>query len=316
MSQKFEFQGLVKQDAAKRQLHGTIYRSDKIDSQGEFMSAAELEKAAHAALAAGVKIDVGHSGEPLAKQHAALVESSVVDDNGTRLWQGIVQLSQQAWDKLVKTGKVAAFSIGGRAPRRAVQKDGKAVNEIHDAVVEFVSLVAKGAIGEPVVAKSDDLNAQILQLISKELAPKIEAMGRDIAILKGQQTGKVTSLRKDELVSEHATRNELRLADLRAHHLAKAGALQAIWEGAQSPGETRVEAEQRLCRELHQLEIEMSALGKSSAVDVTDPNRSAFAQRGGESKVYRAVPSDSGMLPRPNKLTKGEEEIDLSGLRV
>jgi hypothetical protein len=315
MSQKFEFTGLVKADAEKRQLHGTIYRSDKIDSQNEFMTAEELTKAAHVALANGIKVDVGHSGEPLAKQHAALVESSVIDDNGTKLWKGIVQLSEAAWNQLVKTGKVAAFSIGGRAPRRAVQKDGKTVHEIHDAVVEFVSLVAKGAIGEPVVAKSDDI-ATLLRQVSA----KLDAQAAEIAALKATRVGKSSGSTSDDfrkqVLTEHAVRNEAKLGDLRAQHMAKSDALQQVWEGATSPGETRVEAERRLCRELAAIEQEMSALGKSSSVDLTDSKRSAFAFRGGESKVYRAVPSDSGFELRPNKLTKGEEEIDLSNLRV
>jgi Putative phage serine protease XkdF len=305
--EKFSFDVVAKADPVKRQLSGVIYKANVIDTQGEFMTEAELEKAAHAALANGVGIDVQHSGQALAKSHAALVQSVV--KNGA--WSGVVQLSTEAWDQLIKSSKVAAFSIGGTAPRRTVAKDGKNAKEIFDAKIGFISLVKKGANGEQFVAKSDDLSA-VVEAIAK--------MRADVAELKAQLSAptnvtNATSLTKAALLTENDVRKSIKLDELRNQHLVKSAVLESVWEGTILPGESRVQSEQRLARELHQLEMEMAALGKSGAVDLLDPNRSAFTHRGGTSEQLRSLPSDSGWL-RTTAVNKGDEDIDLSSLHI
>lgn len=317
----FEFTAVAKADPVLHQLHGTIYKADTIDTQGEFMSAAELTKAAHAALANGVAIDVNHSGQALAKQHAALVESTVQDG----VWKGVVQLSKAAWDQLVTGGLAKAFSIGGSAPRRDVQKDGKPAREIYDAQVAFISLVPRGTNGEPAIQKSDEPPAWAKALMKQmeEIDAKIEETERKLA-----GVGTAGNRGSDALLktaqAEQRARDHVKIAQLEKRHQVKARELERLWEqpGYETgAGEGRREHEQRLCRELAQIESELEVLGKSMAVDL-DGKHSVFHFNGGRSyrlrasDVFGAGISDSAYEAKPESVSKAEDGNPIDDLII
>lgn len=285
MGKNFEFTAVVKSDEPKRQLVGTIYAADKIDTQGEFMTVQELERAAHRALANGVQIDVGHDGKPLHKAHAALVESAIVDG----VWRGVVQLSKAAWSQLVESGKVKAFSIGGSAPRRTIEKGGQTVREIYDASVRFISLVARGANGELAVAKSDDMPAW-----AKTIAEQLETLTARIAqnaanldALEKRRAGKATvaDIRKS-VEAEADARTAARISQLTKRHATLSARLNALWEDpgiAIGSGRSARAMENDLCVEIAKCEQELDTLR-----DQDWSGASAFDFRGGKSGVIDA----------------------------
>jgi hypothetical protein len=318
------FVPIAKRDPAQKITVGVVYAPNVPDTQGDRASAAVIAKAAHGFNASG-KADHIDREHDLKKTGAVAVESYVAkkgdpDKFPEGAWIMAIKHTDSTWAD-VEAGKINGYSFFGKGQRIAAKAE-SGVFDLVDLNIEAVSLVNKPANKTQVdpatfIRKSDD--SETVALL-KQLIAKVDAQDKQIERLKAGGLGKsggstAIDVRKAELTA-HATRNELKLADLRSQHIAKTAALEAIWEGQRLPGESGVQSEQRLCRELHQLEVEMAAFGKSAAVDLTDPRRSAFTFRGGESKVYRAVPSDSGLELKPSKLTKGEEEIDLSSLRV
>lgn len=119
---------LTKADDAEKLVYGVVYEPDIEDTQGDFMSASEIEKSAHAFLAKHRNIDEQHDFEDGAGE---LVESYVVQADftvGTETitkgsWVIVTRATDEIWDSIQK-GDVTGYSMGGKAETVEKAEDG------------------------------------------------------------------------------------------------------------------------------------------------------------------------------------------------
>jgi hypothetical protein len=109
-------------DDAKQIVYGVVLTPGVEDSQGDIVSAADIEKAAHQFLVESRKHDVQHDGRPAAVE---TVESFIAPDDMTVAGQPVLKGSwvmgahvsdRELWRE-VETGKRTGFSIGGTGER-------------------------------------------------------------------------------------------------------------------------------------------------------------------------------------------------------
>lgn len=109
-----------KVDDEQQLVYGEVYAPGIPDSQGDYMSAATIQKMAHEFLAQGrvTKIDVGHDES---ESGSVVVESFIARDDDTVFipgsWVLGVKVADHLWP-LVKSGELNGFSFGGKGFRR------------------------------------------------------------------------------------------------------------------------------------------------------------------------------------------------------
>jgi hypothetical protein len=110
---------IIKVDAATHHVTGIVYEPFEEDTQGDFMTPAEIEKAAYWFAKNGDKIDLMHNFEAL--KSVAVVENWVTKSEetiaGEKLkkgtWLITVEIEDDAiWEKIEK-GEITGFSMGG-----------------------------------------------------------------------------------------------------------------------------------------------------------------------------------------------------------
>lgn len=110
---------IVKADAESHFVTGIVYEPMAEDSQGNYMTEAEITKAAYWFAKNGNKVDLQHSFEPL--ENAMVVESWVAKADFTiegqtvkkGTWLMTVEVTDEAvWDSIQK-GEITGFSMGG-----------------------------------------------------------------------------------------------------------------------------------------------------------------------------------------------------------
>lgn len=150
---------IKKSDAQKQVVYGEVYAPDRLDSQGDFMSAEVIEKMAWAFLRSGLttNIDTEHS---LKKNGCQVVESFVVrkgdPDFTPGAWVLGVWCPDAVWEQVTK-GDINGFSMYGLASRREVPVE---VEIPDDGILEGRVLKSDGHDHE-VCVKIDDKGAII-----------------------------------------------------------------------------------------------------------------------------------------------------------
>ena len=110
---------ILKADSEKHTVTGIVYEPDTEDSQGDFMTAEEIEKAAHYFLKNGGKVDIQHSFKE--EESAVVVESYVTKSDGVinghdvkkGTWIATVEINDDDIFKDIEDGKITGFSMGG-----------------------------------------------------------------------------------------------------------------------------------------------------------------------------------------------------------
>ncbi|MFP7232019.1 XkdF-like putative serine protease domain-containing protein [Bacillus subtilis] len=100
-------------------VYGIVYEPDVPDAHGDFMTAEEIEKAAHGFLAEAREIDINHSFEG---GTGVVVESYVAPDDFTigskRITKGswvlVTRASDEVWEQ-IKAGIITGYSMAGTA---------------------------------------------------------------------------------------------------------------------------------------------------------------------------------------------------------
>ncbi|MBY4603530.1 MULTISPECIES: XkdF-like putative serine protease domain-containing protein [Bacillus] len=103
----------------QRLVYGIVYEPDVPDAHGDFMTAEEIEKAAHGFLAEAREIDINHSFEG---GTGVVVESYVAPDDfmiGTKQitkgsWVLVTRASDEVWEQ-IKAGIITGYSMAGTA---------------------------------------------------------------------------------------------------------------------------------------------------------------------------------------------------------
>ncbi len=126
---------VFKSDDEKQLIYGIVYSPDRLDTDGEFMTADDIQKSAHGFLSEFRNIDGEHD---FVSNLGTPVESYIAQDDITigektvkqGSWVLVVKATDEAWAD-VKAGKFNGFSLAGTTTRKEVtvevDADGKTI---------------------------------------------------------------------------------------------------------------------------------------------------------------------------------------------
>ncbi|MCY8178839.1 XkdF-like putative serine protease domain-containing protein [Bacillus paralicheniformis] len=122
-----EIRVLTKADDEKKLVYGIVYEPDTPDAHGDFMTAAEIEKAAHGFLKDAREIDKQHDFKGGVGE---VVESYVTpadfEVNGETIkkgsWVLVTKASDEVWEQ-IKKGEITGYSMAGTAETIGKQKE-------------------------------------------------------------------------------------------------------------------------------------------------------------------------------------------------
>ncbi|WP_342412352.1 XkdF-like putative serine protease domain-containing protein [Bacillus sp. FSL K6-1560] len=155
-----EVKVLAKEADEQKLVYGIVYEPDTVDAHGDFMTAAEIEKAAHGFLKDAREIDKQHDFQGGVGE---VVESYVApadfEMNGETIkkgsWVLVTKASEEVWEE-IKKGEITGYSMAGIADI-AKQEEKPVSQEKHDEKGLFNLLknfftgnahLAKGAVQE------------------------------------------------------------------------------------------------------------------------------------------------------------------------
>lgn len=108
-----------KNEEEKRLVYGVVYEPDVVDSQGEYMTAEEIEKAAHGFLKDARNIDHQHDfnsgvGE-VVESYIAPIDFEIGDELIKKgAWVLVTKASPEIWEA-IKKGEITGYSMAGTA---------------------------------------------------------------------------------------------------------------------------------------------------------------------------------------------------------
>ena len=120
---------IIKTDSENHFVTGVVYEPMSLDTQGDYMTADEIQKAAHWYAKNGSGVDIQHDEEKL--EGAAVVESWIAKADFTLdktdikkgTWLMTVEISDpDIWDKIEK-GELTGFSMGGKGKYEEVEAE-------------------------------------------------------------------------------------------------------------------------------------------------------------------------------------------------
>lgn len=123
------FGKIVKTDSENHFVTGVVYEPMSLDTQGDYMTADEIQKAAHWYAKNGSGVDIQHDEEKL--EGAAVVESWIAKADFTLdktdikkgTWLMTVEISDpDIWDKIEK-GELTGFSMGGKGKYEEIEAE-------------------------------------------------------------------------------------------------------------------------------------------------------------------------------------------------
>jgi hypothetical protein len=119
---KTEITAPIIADQAQQIVYGVVLTPDQVDSQGDTVTAAEIEKAAHKWLVEYRKHDVQHDGQPAAMEPVeSFIAPADLSIEGQPVLKGAWVIGVHVndaptWERVQK-GELTGFSIGGTAER-------------------------------------------------------------------------------------------------------------------------------------------------------------------------------------------------------
>ncbi|MCY7812847.1 XkdF-like putative serine protease domain-containing protein [Bacillus inaquosorum] len=122
-----EVKVLAKEAGEEKLVYGIVYEPDTVDAHGDFMTATEIEKAAHGFLKDARQIDKQHDFHGGVGE---VVESYVApadfEMNGETIkkgsWVLVTKASEEVWEQ-IKKGEITGYSMAGTAETIEKQKE-------------------------------------------------------------------------------------------------------------------------------------------------------------------------------------------------
>ncbi|MEC0724630.1 XkdF-like putative serine protease domain-containing protein [Bacillus spizizenii] len=126
-----EVKVLAKEAGEEKLVYGIVYEPDTVDAHGDFMTATEIEKAAHGFLKDARQIDKQHDFQGGVGE---VVESYVApadfEMNGETIkkgsWVLVTKASEEVWEQ-IKKGEITGYSMAGTA--ETIEKQEKPVSQ-------------------------------------------------------------------------------------------------------------------------------------------------------------------------------------------
>ena len=319
---------IKKRDAAQQLILTEIYLPNELDSQGDFIRAATLEKLAHQFTLDGhhKNVTVAHDGKPI---NAAVVESFVARKNDPDFkagsWVGVIKIFDSAIWNLVQKGALRGVSFEGSGTRIDSTLNGRPAKEIVSGDITAISLVDKPATGRTFTMTKSDNAVQALVGTLNSLAEAITKQGDQLkkvgemvnsmdAVVAGLERPAKTN-GQSRLNKAEAEVNVKRDADIN-YKLRKMARMQERLESCWERPDLQDEAnESDLHRKIQKCADRLHALGHEDQRAGLDTN-SAFYERGGTSNFLTAGPSSLddilGVSRQTQELRKYEAEIDFN----
>lgn len=118
---------LLKAEEAKKLVYGIVYEPDVVDTQGDFATAEEIEKAAHNFMENARNIDLQHNFKAgygtLQESYIAPADFKIGETNIKKgAWVIVTKATDEVWESIQK-GEITGYSMGGSAVKIAVEED-------------------------------------------------------------------------------------------------------------------------------------------------------------------------------------------------
>lgn len=118
-----------KEDADQQLVYGVVYEPDTLDSHNDFMTAAEIEKAAHGFLKDARNIDTQHDFESgvgeVVESYIAPVDMTIGEEEIVKgSWVLVTKASDEIWEAIQK-GEYTGYSLAGTAETIEKKEDEK-----------------------------------------------------------------------------------------------------------------------------------------------------------------------------------------------
>lgn len=125
-----------KEDEEQKLVYGVVYEPDVEDSHNDFMTAAEIEKAAHGFLKDARNIDTQHDFESgvgeVVESYIAPVDMTIGEEEITKgSWVLVTKASDEIWEAIQK-GDYTGYSLAGTAETIEKQQTEKPVSKSED----------------------------------------------------------------------------------------------------------------------------------------------------------------------------------------
>ncbi|MED2968020.1 XkdF-like putative serine protease domain-containing protein [Bacillus subtilis] len=216
-----EVKVLAKEADEQKLVYGIVYEPDTVDAHGDFMTAAEIEKAAHGFLKDAREIDKQHDFQGGVGE---VVESYVApadfEMNGETIkkgsWVLVTKASEEVWEQ-IKKGEITGYSMAGTAEtiekqeKKPVSQEKTDEKGLFNLLKNFFMGKHQQSYDEPVTKAGRKFSASNLQ----EIKNAHTALGNLLSQVETEEEEK-------EMTSEEVTKSiqaalepiEKRLADL------------------------------------------------------------------------------------------------------
>lgn len=196
---------LAKEADEQKLVYGIVYEPDTVDAHGDFMTAAEIEKAAHGFLKDARQIDKQHDFQGGVGE---VVESYVApadfEMNGETIkkgsWVLVTKASEEVWEQ-IKKGEITGYSMAGTA--ETIEKQEKPVSHEKTDEKGLFNLLKNFFVGkqqqsyeEPVAKAGRKFSASNLQEIKNAHA----ALGNLLSQVETKEG-------EEEMTSEEVTKS-------------------------------------------------------------------------------------------------------------
>ena len=201
-----EVKVLAKEADEQKLVYGIVYEPDTVDAHGDFMTAAEIEKAAHGFLKDAREIDKQHDFQGGVGE---VVESYVApadfEMNGETIkkgsWVLVTKASEEVWEQ-IKKGEITGYSMAGTAETIEKQEE-KPVSQVKTDEKGLFNLLKNFFMGkqqqsyeEPVTKAGRKFSASNLQ----EIKNAHTALGNLLSQVETEEG-------EEEMTSEEVTKS-------------------------------------------------------------------------------------------------------------
>ena len=211
---------VVKNDEKKGVVYGIVYAPDEIDSQGDFASADEIEKAAYNFMKSlnNQNIDTNHD---LEKVDAYVAESWIVKDGDPLFkevgaWAVAIKLESEELKKAAADGTFGGLSMYGKAEKEEVKGVAKAdmsLKAFMQALKDVLGYVHFNIGGDVYQTQNDKFKSEENELTPEQIAAAVAEAVKPLSDKVDELSKSYDALAKqnEELKkSNEATQEELK----------------------------------------------------------------------------------------------------------
>ncbi|WP_252503270.1 XkdF-like putative serine protease domain-containing protein [Sporosarcina sp. Marseille-Q4943] len=148
-----------KEEAEQQLVYGIVYEPDVEDAHGDFMTAAEIEKAAHGFMKDARNIDTQHDFESgvgeVVESYIAPADFMLGEQEVKKgAWVLVTKATDEIWEQ-IKKGEITGYSMAGTAETIEKQEDEKPVSKSEDDEKGLFNLLKNFFAGKTTVEKGE-----------------------------------------------------------------------------------------------------------------------------------------------------------------